>query len=449
MNVVITLTIVMLMTVPFMLLVNETEGSVISADRSNTNTNTTASSTDKFVTPYSTSQGFQHNRRLPVSTIRSGPPNAGDTNHPSNYYHNLIQGFAGLDLEDYPGNYAMRWLLHNTNLRWTGFYLSPAPAENNTIWMINYQQLKDLGWGFAPIFAGQQEPGIPGSHILTVKQGIFDAHLAVKLAHQAGFPEGSIIFLDIQTTAVGHLSSAFMDYYRAWIKEIFDNNFKPGVYCYFKIADQIHSIDWRVIFWVFNLNKYTCSNDERIPYPQPNPSNSNVAFASVWQLIEDCNISWNSGSIIRVDLDSAATVDPSQIKVRTFMARLGGGDEITHVITRSTGEAKFQLSSDNNSLSYEIDLRNINGVLSANLYEENGSIMAQLFNPYTIHTPTGLINGVFLQGNLTSDDLQGPLTGSNLHGLVNLIKKSHVYVNIRTQQHQKGEIRGQILQASM
>jgi Domain of unknown function (DUF1906) len=339
-----------------------------------------------------------------VSTISSAPPNASDTNHPSNYYHNLTQSFAGLDLEDYPGNYAMSWLSHNTDLRWTGFYLSPAPAENNTSWMINYRQLKDLGWGFAPIFAGQQEPGIPGSHILTAKQGIFDAQLAVKLADQAGFPHGSVIFLDIQTTG-DFLSPAFIDYYRAWIKEIFDNNFEPGVYCYFKIADQIHSIDWRVLFWVFNLNKYTCSNDKRISYPQPNPSNSNVAFASVWQLIDDCNISWNRGSIIRVDLDSAATADPSHIKVPTFMAKVSGGNEVTHVITGSTGEAKLQLSSDNNSLIYEVDLRNINGVLSANLYQENGSIMAQLFNPYTIHTPTGLINGTFLQGNLTSQDL--------------------------------------------
>jgi hypothetical protein len=113
MNVSTTLTLVTLMTVPFMILVNETEGSGISVHRSNTNTNTTTSSADKFVT-LTTSQGFQCNSRLPVSTIRSGPPNAGDTNHPSNYYHNLTQGFAGLDLEDYPGNYAMRSLLHNT-----------------------------------------------------------------------------------------------------------------------------------------------------------------------------------------------------------------------------------------------------------------------------------------------------------------------------------------------
>jgi len=129
--------------------------------------------------------------------------------------------------------------------------------------------------------------------------------------------------------------------------------------------------------------------------------------------------------------------------VLAFTARLAGSNEVPFMITGSTGVVKFQLASDNNSLIYSIDLRNIKGVLSANLYQKNGSILAQLFNPYLIHTPTGPINGVFLQGNLTSNDLYGSLTGK-LSGLVSLMMSGQVYVNIRTQQHQTGEIRGQI-----
>jgi hypothetical protein len=313
--------------------------------------------------------------------------------------------------------------------------------------MTKYHYLRDLGWGFAPIFFGQQEPSVPGSHILTAEQGILDGRQAIKLAHQAGVPQGSVIFLDIETG--GNLSSDFLDYYRAWIKEIFSNNFRPGVYCDFlKTADQLLSVDNRVVFWVFNTNNYSCLRDGHFPYPEPNPSESGVAYASVWQLIQRCSIGSDGRTIpSEVDLDSATNPDPSHIRVLAFTARLAGSNEVPFMITGSTGVVKFQLASDNNSLIYSIDLRNIKGVLSANLYQKNGSILAQLFNPYLIHTPTGPINGVFLQGNLTSNDLYGSLTGK-LSRLVNLMMSGQVYVNIRTQQHQTGEIRGQISPAS-
>jgi len=50
-------------------------------------------------------------------------------------------------------------------------FYSPGPSEYNTSWMTKYQYLKDLGWGIAPIFFGQQEPGVASQHILTTKQG--------------------------------------------------------------------------------------------------------------------------------------------------------------------------------------------------------------------------------------------------------------------------------------
>jgi hypothetical protein len=230
------------------------------------------------------------------------------------HHEDPSQGFAGFDAVHYPGDHVMQWLLHNTNLRWTGFYLAPAPGEVSTKWMTKYHYLKDLGWGFAPIFVGQQEVRIRGSHILTTEQGILDARQAVNLANKTGFPRGSVIFLDIETG--GNLSSGFAEYYQAWVKEIFNNNYAAGTYSSFsKTVDQLHSIDNRVIFWVFNLNKYNCSANGHFPYPQPNPSNSGIAYASSWQLIQDCNISSYGARNIRVDLDSASTADPSQLKV--------------------------------------------------------------------------------------------------------------------------------------
>jgi hypothetical protein len=56
-------------------------------------------------------------------------------------------GIAGLDKRDYPGGNIMQWLINNTNLKWTGFYLAPAPCQGNTSWMNKYNTLKNFGWG--------------------------------------------------------------------------------------------------------------------------------------------------------------------------------------------------------------------------------------------------------------------------------------------------------------
>jgi hypothetical protein len=312
--------------------------------------------------------------------------------------------------------------------------------------MTKYHYLRELGWGIAPIFFGQQEPRVAGPHILTTEQGILDARQAIKLAYQAGIPQGSVIFLDIETA--GNLSSDFLNYYSAWVKEILNNNFKAGVYCYFyKTADQLHSIDYGVIFWVYNLNKYNCIHDGHFPYPEPNPAKSGVFYAYIWQIIQTCSINSDGRIIPEVDLNSALEPNPSQTKLLTFDAEMTGSKEVPPVATNASGVIKFQLSHDNNTMIYEIDLRNISGVLSANLYQRNGSIVAQLFNPYILHIPTGPINGKFLQGNLTSGNLIRPSIAKILD-LVSLMKAGDIYMNIRTAQYQTGEIRGQITKVS-
>jgi hypothetical protein len=51
-------------------------------------------------------------------------------------------------------------------------------------------------------------------------------------------------------------------------------------------------------------------------------------------------------------------------------------------------------------------------------------------------------------GIITSDDLSGPLAGKNVSDLANIMKQGNTLVEIRTQQHENGEIRGQIQSVS-
>jgi CHRD domain len=123
---------------------------------------------------------------------------------------------------------------------------------------------------------------------------------------------------------------------------------------------------------------------------------------------------------------------------QTFTAKLTGKDEVPPVNTQATGMAQFQLSSDRKEINYDLTATNLNGFMMAHIHQgktgENGQ-------PVT----TALSMG---KGKITSSDLQGPLTGKQISDLVDLMKNGGAYVNVHTQQHQNGEIRGQIMSGS-
>ena len=58
--------------------------------------------------------------------------------------------------------------------------------------------------------------------------------------------------------------------------------------------------------------------------------------------------------------------------------------------------------------------------------------------------PTGSVNGQLSKGVITTSDLSGPLSGKNVIDLTNLMKNNSVYVVVRTQAHENGEIQGLI-----
>jgi hypothetical protein len=100
-------------------------------------------------------------------------------------------------------------------------------------------------------------------------------------------------------------------------------------------------------------------------------------------------------------------------------------------------------------MAYQIDVKNIKGVIGAHISLQNGTDLAQVFNPYVeingkSEIPTGELNGQLSKGVITAIDLSGPLGGKNVTDLTNLMKNNSVYVVVRTQAHENGEIQGVI-----
>jgi hypothetical protein len=143
-----------------------------------------------------------------------------------------------------------------------------------------------------------------------------------------------------------------------------------------------------------------------------------------------------------------------------FVATLSGKDMVPPVNTPATGVAKFHINPDG-SLCYSIDVSHITGVLGAHIGTQNGSELADLINPYatTSSYPTASVNGTLTSGDIKAGimgppgrggvisplGLVGPLIGKNVTDLDKIVKSKDGYVTVRTVDHQRGEIQGQIL----
>jgi hypothetical protein len=141
------------------------------------------------------------------------------------------------------------------------------------------------------------------------------------------------------------------------------------------------------------------------------------------------------------------------------------------VSTLATGVARFHMNPDG-SLCYSIDVSHISGVLGAHIGTKNGTELADLTNPYATQQfyptgtigayPTAAVNGTLISGDIKAGimgspgkggvisplGLVGPLIGKNVTDLDNILKSKSGYVTVRTLDHQRGEIQGQILPTS-
>lgn len=137
--------------------------------------------------------------------------------------------------------------------------------------------------------------------------------------------------------------------------------------------------------------------------------------------------------------------EEEQEEEQEYIATLTGAGEIPPIISNATGVANFELNDDADTISYSIEVEDIEGATMAHIHQgsvnENGDAVVLLFNGTE---PTDLEEGTLEEGDFTSEDFVGPLQGQNMSDLVNLIQNGQAYVNIHTESNPPGEIRGTI-----
>jgi hypothetical protein len=148
-------------------------------------------------------------------------------------------------------------------------------------------------------------------------------------------------------------------------------------------------------------------------------------------------------------MTTVAHAEASAAAPTTFRAVLSGGEEVPANDSRARGVAIFHLSADGESLSYRLNVANIENVTQAHIHlapaGANGPVVAWL---YPAAPPAQVIegrsNGPLATGTITSDDLVGPLAGAELDDLIEELIAGNAYVNVHTSQFPPGEVRGQI-----
>jgi hypothetical protein len=223
--------------------------------------------------------------------------------------------FAGMDVAGFPGDRVMQSLIKNTNLKWTGFYLTPTPSQGHNLkWMDKHGFLRGLGWGIAPIYVGRQVKSVPHTdHRITPENGKIDGEHAAHLAGSAKIGHGSVIYLDFENGAP--LEEVQKTYYAAWASAVSKKGFKPGVYCISTLASGLFATVPQGAIWVANYSKFA-KKTFKPPYPHPAPSLGGFK-ASLWQLIGNTTIEFEDigggKKHLVVDLDSSDSQDPSGI----------------------------------------------------------------------------------------------------------------------------------------
>lgn len=152
----------------------------------------------------------------------------------------------------------------------------------------------------------------------------------------------------------------------------------------------------------------------------------------------------------------------------SFTATLSGKEVVPPVETGGTGMTNFEVSD--NSISYQINVLNAGKITSVEIHKgaagTNGEAIAIVFKPKNssgnllgdlpkigdlpkfsdISSTTQKSSTFSASGNINESSLTGPMKGKTISDLTSALQSGETYVVVHTEDHQKGELRGQIIE---
>jgi hypothetical protein len=250
-----------------------------------------------------------------------------------------VHSFLGFDRNEYPGDAALAVL--RKSFSFASYWLSPPPSEKSNSWIGKRGLMQAHGFGFLLLYQGRTSGQLPYKKD-SIEAGLADARAAAEAARREGFPEGSVIFLDVEEG--GRFFDGYHAYLRSWAEALTKEKFRPGIYCSGIVVDEgegstiISADDIRahigvsdVVYWVYN-DACPPSPGCGVPQNPAAPSASGVAYASVWQHVRsprekkvarhcrgyagdgNCYAPGDTAHKWFLDENVATTVDPSAVR---------------------------------------------------------------------------------------------------------------------------------------
>lgn len=243
--------------------------------------------------------------------------------------------YLGFDRNDYPGDANLK-ILHQS-FSYAGYWLNNPPGASSNTWAGHRAAVESAGFGFLALFNGRLY-----AQLKTVanaqRLGGSDARAAADSAQREGFPRNTIIFLDQEQG--GRMLPEQKAYIYAWVDGVAAAGFRAGIYCSgipssddgnVVTAEDIRQSagSRQITYWAIND---ACPPAPGCSFPQhpPNPLDSGVHFAEVWQFAQSprrkdvaahCTNYSRDGNCyapgtsaaqgLHVDVNSATSPDPS------------------------------------------------------------------------------------------------------------------------------------------
>ena len=242
--------------------------------------------------------------------------------------------YLGFDRNDYPGDADLKTL--RETFSYTGFWLNNPPGAKSNSWAGHRAAVESAGFGYLVLFNGRLYAQLK-SEANAKRLGQSDARVAAASARREGFPRTTIIFLDQEQG--GRMLPEQKAYIYAWVDGVIAEGFRAGIYC-----SGIPNPDDANVITADDIRQsagsrpitYWAINDACPPAPgctsqhPPNPSDSGVRFADVWQFAQSprrkdvaahCTNYNPDGNCyppgtapaqgLHIDLNTATSADPS------------------------------------------------------------------------------------------------------------------------------------------
>ena len=147
-------------------------------------------------------------------------------------------------------------------------------------------------------------------------------------------------------------------------------------------------------------------------------------------------------ALVSLILVATATTQ-SYAQNEKYRAKLDGNNEVPPI--NSTAEGVINFKTKNDMLTWKMNVTGANDPTGVNIHKgkagEKGEIVVDLMK-VSKHSDTP--KGMIMRGNVTESSLTGSMAGKTIADLKTAIANGDVYINLKTQDHPDGLMRGQI-----